>query len=206
LSRRRREDINQLMSHFTWRRIDENLSTDLRDDLVCVIPHSLRFLTWVVETGVLDGKPELAAEATALIANMRRVLADRSWGRQLSLTVPEEIMKATAVVVSGSDFATTFSQWNEGSERNGRIVGFRADHSELAALLNVLSALSANGGINASFEGCSLGKIVDWWSGLKTRIEHQITGINKRRTRMKTDAKRPKKILELDRGDATEVG
>jgi len=182
LSECRRRDINQLMGHFTWRRIDENLKIK-PDDLVCVIPHCIRFLTWLTETGFLDGEHELTAEAISLRANMQRVLDDPNWGRQLNLEIPEGIVKATACAVSGSTFAATSTRWSASASRtpfatdgggsSAAIMRFQSDPSELTSLLKILDTCCANEGLDTSFEGYPLGQIRDWWKELSRQIMNE---------------------------------
>lgn len=167
LSGPRRADINQLMSHFTWRRIDENLKIDARDDLVCVIGHCVRFLTWLIETNFLDGHSLLAADVVRLRSGMQRCQEDPNWGRQLHLDMPESIMKATAVALSGSAIEGTFNLWRTSAAEHGAtnddMMRFRADLPDLALLIDVLTALCARVGIDASFEDCQLGQLSELW-------------------------------------------
>lgn len=180
LSKNRRADINQLMGHLTWRRVQEQLTTDTHSDLICVIGHCVKFLTWLIESKFVECEHELTKRVVRLRDDMRRVFDDSTWGKQLELNMSENVMKATAVVLSGSPFAETFKRWmaaaNEtlspvdGSAGNPVIMKFPADLNDLATLIKTLDGICTNVGCDFAYENYPLGTICGCWAKLHSDV------------------------------------
>jgi hypothetical protein len=76
----RREEINKLMMHFTWRRTHERLKTVIQHDVFSALEPSINFLSWIINEHIFEADEALTKEITKLRDDMSRAHSDPLWG------------------------------------------------------------------------------------------------------------------------------
>lgn len=82
LSTQRRDEINQQLLHFTWRRTSETFKIVNFEDVRCILPHCIKFLNWLLETNFIESDEELVARVTDVRNSMKLAALDPLWGTE----------------------------------------------------------------------------------------------------------------------------